>query len=96
MLSLVNCALSSPPRARGIEQEPSQRRAHAGLRPAALEQDAVEDFNLIKMVALRFKELSPLVDSCFHYRVVISREWYVGTVRLEEILVNVEAGAKRF
>src|ERR1700688_2043693 len=62
----------------------------------AFEQNAVEDFNLIKMVALRFKELPPLVDSRLHNRVVIRCERYVGAVRFEEVLVNVEAWAKRF
>jgi hypothetical protein len=47
-------------RALWIPQEASERRAHACLRPGPFEQDAVEDFNLIKMVALCFKELSPL------------------------------------
>ena len=48
------------------------------------------------MVALRFKELPPLLDGRFHNRVVIFGERYVGPVRFEEVLVNVEAGAKRF
>ena len=83
-------------RASGISEKASERRAHAGLRSRAFEQDAVEDFHLIKMVALRFKELPPLLDGRFHNRVVIFGEGYVGPVRLEEILVNVEAWAKRF
>ncbi len=48
------------------------------------------------MVALGFKELSPLLDRRFHDGVVIFGERYVGPVRLEEILVNVEAWAKGF
>ena len=48
------------------------------------------------MVALRFKELPPLVDRRFHNRVVICCERYVGAVRFEEVLVNMEAWAKRF
>ena len=48
------------------------------------------------MVALRFKELSPLVDRRFHNRIVIFCEGYIGAVRFEEVLVNVEAWAKRF
>src|ERR1019366_4054027 len=82
-------------RASGIAEKASERRAHAGLRSRSFEQDAVENLHLIKAVALRLKELSPLLDGRFHNRVVVFREWYVGTVRLEEILVNVEAGARR-
>jgi hypothetical protein len=81
---------------RGIAQEASEGPAHAGLRPGAFEQDAVEDFNLIKMVPPCCKELPPLVDSCFHNRIVIRRERYVGAVRFEEVLVNMEAWAKGF
>src|SRR5208282_2942309 len=82
-------------RASGISEKASERRAHAGLRPGAFEQDAVENLHLIKTVALRLKELSPLFDGRFHNRVVVFGEGYVGPVRLEEILVDVEAGAKR-
>ena len=48
------------------------------------------------MVALRLKELPTLFNRSFHNRVVIFREGYVGPVRLEEILVDVKAGAKGF
>src|SRR5579864_2362856 len=83
-------------RALWIANEASERRAHAGLRPGAFEQHAIEDFNLIKMVALGFKELSPLVDCRFDNGVIIGSERYVGAVRLKEVLVNMEAWAKRF
>src|ERR1700686_3727186 len=83
-------------RARGIAEEASERRAHARLRLGAFEQDAVEDFDLIEMATLRFNELPPLVDRCFHNRVLISCEQYVRAVRFEEVLVNMEAWAKRF
>ena len=96
MLSLVNCDFEFGNRALWIAQEASQRRTHAGLRAGAFEQDAVEDFNLIKMVALGFKELSPLIDRCLHDRVVIRCEWDVRAIRFEEVLVDVEAWAKRF
>jgi hypothetical protein len=96
MLSLVNCDFSSPIAPAGSRKRRAKRRADAGLRPGAFEQDAVEDFNLIEMVALRFKELPPLVDGRFHNRVVICCERYVGAVRFEEVLVNMEAWAKRF
>src|SRR5208283_1048174 len=79
-----------------IAKELAERRTHTGLRPRAFEQNAIEDFDLIKMVALRLKELPPLFNRSFHNRVVISREGYVGPVRLEEILVDVKAGAKGF
>ena len=79
-----------------IAKEPAECRAHAGLRPRAFEQNAVEDLDLIKMVALRLKELAPLLDGRCHNRVVISGERNVGPVRLEEILVNMEAWAEGF
>jgi hypothetical protein len=47
------------------------------------------------MVTLGFKDLPPLIDRCFHNRVVIFCERYVGSVRFEEVLVNMEAWAKR-
>jgi hypothetical protein len=49
-------------RARGVPKQASERRAHSGFRPSAFEQNAIEDFHLIKTVALRLKELSPLLD----------------------------------
>src|SRR6267143_1106693 len=58
-------------RALWIANEASERRAQAGLRPGAFEQHAIEDFNLIKTVALGLKELPPLVDRCFDNRFVI-------------------------
>src|SRR5580700_7538480 len=48
------------------------------------------------MVALGFKELSSLVDSGLDNGVIICCERYVGAVRFEEVLVNMEAWAKGF
>jgi hypothetical protein len=48
------------------------------------------------MVTLGFKELPPLIDRCFYNRVVIFCERYVGSIRFEEVLVNMEAWAKGF
>src|SRR5579863_10044271 len=48
------------------------------------------------MVPLRFKELPSLVNSRFDNGVIICSERYVGAVRFEEVLVNMEAWAKRF
>src|ERR1700722_15415356 len=48
------------------------------------------------MVALGFKELPALVERGFDNGVIICCEGYVGAVRFEEILVNMEAWAKRF
>ena len=48
------------------------------------------------MVPLRFKELPSLVDSRFDNGVIICCERYVGAVRFEEVLVNMEAWAKGF
>jgi hypothetical protein len=78
----------------GIAEEAGERRAYAGLRPRSFKDDAVEDFYLIEMVALGFKEPAPLVDGGFHNGVLIRSEWNLGPVALEEILVDVEAGTK--
>src|SRR5438309_2737030 len=48
------------------------------------------------MVTLRFKELPSLVNSCCDNGVIIGCERYVGAVRFEEVLVNMEAWAKGF
>jgi hypothetical protein len=58
-------------RAGRIAEEAGERGSDAGLRPRAFEHDAVEDLNLIEMVALGLEELPPLVDGCFYNRVVI-------------------------
>ena len=71
MLLLVNCALSSPNRASRVLEEAGERRAHASLRPRPFEYDAVEDFDLIEMVALGLKELPPLLDCGLHDWIVI-------------------------
>src|ERR1700676_1379889 len=47
------------------------------------------------MVPLRFKELPSLVSSRFDNGVIICCERYVGAIRFEEVLVNMEAWAKR-
>jgi hypothetical protein len=78
----------------GIAKETRERCANAGLRPRSFKDDAVEDFDLIEMVPLGFKELSPLVNGGFHYGVLIRSERDLWPVVFEEILVNVEAGAK--
>ena len=96
MLLLVNCALQFADRAGGIAEEAGECRADAGLRPRAFEHDAVEDFDLIEMVALRFKELPPLVDGGFHNGIVVVGERNLRPVLFEEILVDVEAGAEGF
>src|SRR5260370_21582265 len=83
-------------RASGISEKASEGRAHAGLRSRSFEQDAVGNLHLVKMIALGFKELPPLFDGRFHNRVVVSGERYVGAVRFEEVLVDMEAWAKRF
>src|ERR1700685_4029880 len=48
------------------------------------------------MVPLRFKELPSLVDGRLDNGVIIGCERYVGAVRFEEVLVNMEAWAKGF
>ena len=79
-----------------IAEETGQRRSHAGLRPCAFEQNAVEDFDLIEMVALGLKELPPLVDGRFHDGIVIAGERNLWPVRFEEILIDMEARAEGF
>jgi hypothetical protein len=78
----------------GIAKETRKRRANAGLRPRSFKDDAVENFDLVKVVPLGFKELSPLVNGGFHNGVLIRSERNLWSVVFEEILVNVEAGAK--
>ena len=48
------------------------------------------------MVPLRFKELPSLVNCGFDNGVIICCERYVGAVRFEEVLVNMEAWTKGF
>ena len=48
------------------------------------------------MIFLSLKEPPPLLDGSFHYRVFVVDERYFGAIGLEEILVDVEAGAKGF
>jgi hypothetical protein len=67
-------------RALWIAQEASKRHTHAGLRPAAFEQDAIKDFNLIEVVAFCLKEPPSLIYGGFHNRVVICCEWYVRSI----------------
>jgi hypothetical protein len=56
----------------------------------------VEDFDLIKPVALGFKEFPSLVVCGFHNRVGIVGKWNLGPVLLEQVLVDMEAGAEGF
>ena len=79
-----------------IAKELAERSAHSGFRPGTFEQNAVKNFHLIKMVAFRFKELPSLLNRRFHNRIVIFGEWYVGSIRFEEILVYMEAWAEGF
>src|SRR5579884_3800399 len=48
------------------------------------------------MIALAFKELPPLLDGCLYNRVVVVSKRNLRPVRLEKILVDVEAGAESF
>ena len=96
MLLLVNCVLSSPIGSGRIAEELGEGRADAALRARAFEDDGVEDFDLIEMVALGLEELPPLVDGGLYNRVVILRKWNLRPVRFEEILIDMEAGAEGF
>jgi hypothetical protein len=81
-------------RASGVFEKAGECHAYARLRSRPFENDAVEDFDLVEMVALRFKELPPLLNGGFHNGVVIRREGNLRPVLLEEVLVNMEAWAK--
>src|ERR1035437_7066683 len=48
------------------------------------------------MIPFSVKELSALIDCRCHNRIVVLGKWNVGAVRLEEVLVNMEAWAKCF
>src|SRR5487761_1304092 len=64
----------------GIMEHPGQRSAYPSFGSRTFEHGAVEDFNLIKMVALRLEELPSLVVGRFHNRIVISTKRNFGTV----------------
>src|ERR1017187_90780 len=70
-----------------IAEETSQCRTNSGLRPSAFKQDAIEHFDFVKAVALNGR----LYD-----RVLIAGEWNLRTVGLEQVLIDMEARAKRF
>ncbi len=79
-----------------IAEESGEGRADAALRARAFQNDGIEDFNLIEMVAFRLKELSSLVDGGVYNRIAILGKGDVGAVRFEEILIDVEAGTEGF
>jgi hypothetical protein len=51
--------------------------------------------NLIQPVTLGLEEPPPLVDGCFYDRILVVGERDVWSVLLEQILIDMEAGAKR-
>jgi hypothetical protein len=79
-----------------IAEKAGQSRADAGLRPRAFKDDAIENLDLIQMVALRLEELAALLDGRLHNWIVIAGERYLGTVLFEEVLIDMEAGAEGF
>jgi hypothetical protein len=58
-LQLVNCSSR-------ITEQARECSSDARLGPCAFEDDAIKDLDLIKPVALGFKELPPLVDCGFY------------------------------
>ena len=52
MLLLANCVLNSFEGAGGITEELREGGSDAGLRPCAFKDNAIEDLNLIEIVAL--------------------------------------------
>ena len=86
-LQLIHC----PGR---VPQQACKCRCDARLRPCAFEDDAIEYLNLIEPVALGLKELPPLVDGRFDDWVVVVCEGDLGPVLLEQVLIDVKAGAK--
>src|SRR5579871_1381443 len=86
MLSFVNCAFNSPTPPDGSWKSLAR----------TFEQDAIEDFDLIKVVTFGFEELPALIDRCVYDRIVVFGEGYVGAIRFEQILVNMKARPKRF
>jgi chemotaxis response regulator CheB len=59
-------------RASGIAEEARECGHQAGLRARAFEQDAIEDFDLIEVVALRLEELLALLDGRLHDWIVVA------------------------
>src|SRR5215469_16626180 len=74
----------------------SERRTDAGFGAGPFEHDAIEDFDLIEVVAFGFEKLPTLVDGCLHNRIVICSEGDVWTIGFEQVLVNAKAWPKRF
>src|SRR5215469_6280421 len=66
-----------------IMKHASERRADTGFGTGPFEQDAIEDFDLIEAVALRFEKLSALVDGCLDNGVVIGGKRYVWPIGFE-------------
>jgi hypothetical protein len=70
--------------------------AETGLRPGALEQDAIEDLDLKETIGLLFKEPLPLIYRSLYNRVLVAGERNFRPVGLEKVLVDVEARSKGF
>jgi hypothetical protein len=62
----------------------------AAFRLGPLDQNAVKDFYLIEVIALRFKEPLSLIDGRLHYGAIVLGEWDLGPIALQEVLVDVE------
>ncbi len=87
-LQLVNCS-------GWITEQAGECSSDASLRTRPFEHDAIEDLNLIQPVTLGLEEPPPLVDGRFYDRVIVVGEGDLRPILLEQILIDMEAGAKR-
>src|SRR5258708_38695044 len=61
----------------------------------AFEQNAIEDFNRIKVIAPGLKELPPVVHLSLDHCVWVVGEWNLWAACFEQVLVDVKTGAER-
>src|SRR5260370_28213613 len=77
-------------------EEPPDGCCDPCFRPGTFQQDAITEVDLIQAIALRLKELPPLVDGGLHNGIVVGSKWNLRSILLEEILIDVEAGTECF
>src|SRR6185437_16994754 len=56
---------------RWVGEETSNGGPNPSFRSRAFKEDDVKDFDLVKVVTLRFEESPTLLDSGLHYRIVV-------------------------
>jgi hypothetical protein len=59
-----------------------------------VEENAIEDFDLIEVIALCSEELAPMVDLGLYDGVIVAFERDLWPVRFEQVLIHTEAWAE--